>query len=177
MATSDVGTHRNPSVFAPSTMARPRVWQLLLLMEKVCRNGTGEMMIRKAVNAQGGFTLVESVMAVVILGIALGACILSFSMAMRTVNTAANQMAAVHACRTELETLRTYTLTNAATLTSGSHSFTNNLIGTYVVSNVNTWTRIITVSVPYTNHIHTGSVSGKFSTNTLATTLVSTLHP
>jgi len=129
-------------------------------------------MKRKLFNGEGGFTLVESVMAVVILGMALGACILSFSMGMRVVNTAGNQMAALHACRTELENLRTYTLTNAATLNSGSYSFTNNLTGTYVVSNVNTWTKIITVNVPYTNHIH-----GKFSTNTLSTTLVSTLHP
>ncbi len=129
-------------------------------------------MIRKLFNAQGGFTLVESVMAVVILGLALGACILSFSMAMRAVNTAGNQMSALHACRDELENLRTYTLTNASTLNSGSHYFTNNLTGTYVVSNVNTWTKIISVSVPYTNHIH-----GHFSTNTLTTTLVSTLHP
>lgn len=129
-------------------------------------------MIRKLNKAQGGFTLVESVVAVIILGMALGACILSFSMAMQAVDTANNQMAALHACRGELENLRTYTLTNASTLTTGSHVFTNNLPGTYVVSNVNTWTRIITVSVPYTNHIH-----GHFSTNTLATTLVSTLHP
>lgn len=129
-------------------------------------------MIRKLRNEEGGFTLVESVMAVVILGMALGACILSFSMAMRAVNTAGNQMSALHACRGELEGLRTYSVTNASALTSGSHSFTNNLTGTYVVSNVNTWTKIITVSVPYTNHIH-----GKFSTNILATTLVSTLHP
>jgi prepilin-type N-terminal cleavage/methylation domain-containing protein len=50
------------------------------------------MMMRKLFNAEGGFTLVETVMAVVILGIALGACILSFSMAMRTVNIADNQM-------------------------------------------------------------------------------------
>jgi len=129
-------------------------------------------MKRKLFNARGGFTLVESVMAVVILGIALGACILSFSMAMRTVNTAANQMAAVHASRTEIEGLRTNSLTNATCFVSGSHAFTNSLTGTYVVSNVNTWTKIITVSVPYTNHIH-----GKFSTNTLTTALVSTLHP
>ena len=130
-------------------------------------------MTRKRFNAQGGFTLVETVMAVVVLGLALGACVLSFSMAMRTVNTAGNQMAAVHACRTELECLRTYSLTNAASLTSGSgRAFTNNLTGTYSVSNVNAWTKIVTVSVPYTNHIR-----GKFSTNTLATVLVSTLHP
>ncbi len=129
-------------------------------------------MKRKLFNAEGGFTLVESVMAVVILGMALGACILSFSMAMRAVNTAGNQMSALHASRDELENLRTYSLSNAATLTSGTHYFTNNLTGTYVVSNVNTWAKIITVSIPYTNHIH-----GHFSTNTLTTTLVSTLHP
>jgi prepilin-type N-terminal cleavage/methylation domain-containing protein len=130
-------------------------------------------MTRKQFKAEGGFTLVETVISVVILGVALGACILSFSMAMRAVNTAGNQMAAMHACRNEVETLRTYSLTNAATLTSGSaHSFTNNLRGTFVVSNVNTWTKIIVVSVPYTNYVH-----GRFSTNTLTTTLVSTLHP
>lgn len=130
-------------------------------------------MTRKLFNAEGGFTLVESVMSVVILGVALGACILSFSMAMRTVNTAANQMAAVHACRNELECLRTNSLTNSTSpLTVGSHAFTNNLTGTFVVSSLNSYTKLITVSVPYTNHIH-----GKFSTNTLATVLVSTLHP
>ena len=111
-------------------------------------------------------------MAMGILGIALGACVLSFSMAMRAVNTAGNQMSAIHACRSELEYLRTYSLTNGATLTTGTHYFTNNLSGSYVVSSVNTWAKLVTVSVPYTNHIH-----GKFSTNTLVTTLVSTLHP
>jgi prepilin-type N-terminal cleavage/methylation domain-containing protein len=132
------------------------------------------MMMRKQFNGEGGFTLVESVMAVIVLGVALSACILSFSMAMRTVNTAANQMAAVHACRNELECLRTNSLTNSTSPLSvtGSHPFTNNLVGTFVVSNLNTWAKLITVSVPYTNHIH-----GKFSTNTLATTLVTTLHP
>jgi type II secretory pathway pseudopilin PulG len=130
-------------------------------------------MRRKRFNAEGGFTLVEAVMAAMVMGVALGACIMSFSMAMRAVNTAGNQMAALHACRTELEGLRTYTLTNAATLTAGSaHSFTNNLTGTFVVSNLNNWAKLITVSVPYTNHIH-----GRFSTNTLTTVLVSTLHP
>ena len=130
-------------------------------------------MIRKLVNAEGGFTLVESVLAVVILGIALGACILSFSMAMRAVNTAGNQQVALHSARLEMETLRTFSLTNSTSpLTSGSHTFTNGVVGTFVVSNVDTWTKNVTVNVPYLNHIHGGT-----STNTLLTSLVSTLHP
>jgi prepilin-type N-terminal cleavage/methylation domain-containing protein len=130
-------------------------------------------MIRKLVNAEGGFTLVESVLAVVILGIALGACILSFSMAMRAVNTASNQQVALHSARLEMETLRTFSLTNSTSpLTSGSHTFTNGVVGTFVVSNVDTWTKNVTVNGPYLNHIHGGT-----STNTLLTSLVSTLHP
>lgn len=130
-------------------------------------------MTRKQFNGEGGFTLVESVMAVVILGVTLGASIMSFSMAMRAVNTAGNQMASLHAARNEIEGLRTLSLTNASTLTSGSNrGFTNGLTGTYSVSNINNWMKLITVSVPYTNHIH-----GKFSTNTLTTVIVSTLHP
>jgi prepilin-type N-terminal cleavage/methylation domain-containing protein len=130
-------------------------------------------MIRKLVNAEGGFTLVESVLAVVILGIALGACILSFSMAMRAVSTAGNQQVALHSARLELEGLRTYSLTKSTSpLTSGTHSFTNGVVGTFVVSNVDTWTKNVTVNVPYLNHIHGGT-----STNTLLTSLVSTLHP
>ena len=125
-------------------------------------------MIRKLVNAEGGFTLVESVLAVVILGIALGACILSFSMAMRAVNTASNQQVALHSARLEMETLRTFSLTNSTSpLTSGSHTFTNGVVGTFVVSNVDTWTKNVTVNVPYLNHIHGGT-----STNTLLTSLV-----
>jgi prepilin-type N-terminal cleavage/methylation domain-containing protein len=131
------------------------------------------MMTRKLVNAQDGFTLVESVMAVIILGMALGACILSFSMAMQVVNTAGNQQGAMHVARGQMETLRTYSLTNASTLNAGTYAFTNgSFSGHYTISNVDTWTKNITVNVPYLNHIHGGS-----STNTLTTLLTSTLHP
>jgi prepilin-type N-terminal cleavage/methylation domain-containing protein len=131
------------------------------------------MMTRKLVNSQDGFTLVESVMAVVILGMALGACILSFAMGMRIVYTAGNQQIAMHGARAELETLRLYSLTNASTLTAGTHVFTNGTtVGTYVITNLDTWTRNVTVNVPYVNDIHHGT-----TTNTLTTTLTSTLHP
>lgn len=130
-------------------------------------------MIRRFLKVKGGFTLVESVMAVVILGIALGACVLSFSMAMRSVNTAGNQMAALHAARDQLETLRTNRFSSSSNLTAGvTYRFTNTFAGTYVVSDVNSATKNITVNVWYLNRIHRG-----YSTNTLTTSLVSTLHP
>jgi len=129
--------------------------------------------MRLFVKLRGGFTLVESVMAVMILGIALGACVLSFSMAMRSVNTAANQMAALHAARDELETLRTNSFSSSSNLTAGvTRQFTNTFAGTYTVSNVDSATKNVTVSVWYLNRIHHG-----YSTNTLTTSLVSTLHP
>lgn len=130
-------------------------------------------MTRKLLMATGGFTLLESVISVVILGFALGACVLSFSMSMRTVYTAANQQIALHSVRTELETLRNQSLTNSSSLTAGTHSFTNGTIfGTYLVTNIDSCTKNITVSVLYTNKIHGGT-----STNTLMTSLTSTLHP
>ncbi|MGA2220446.1 MAG: type II secretion system protein [Verrucomicrobiia bacterium] len=121
---------------------------------------------------RSGFTLVESVLAVMILGIALGACILSFSMAMRAVNTAGNQMAAVHSCRNALEALRTNSFSSTA-LQLGAGTFSNATIScTYTVTTVDANTKNISVSMPYRNYIH-----GGFSTNTLTTSLVSTLHP
>jgi prepilin-type N-terminal cleavage/methylation domain-containing protein len=126
-------------------------------------------MTRKLFKVKAGFTLVETMLAVMILSIALGACILSFSMAMRTVGTASNQMAALHCARDQVEVLRT----NSFSGVSGSGAFTNgNLYGSYTVSSVNTSTKDITVSVWYLNRIHRG-----YSTNTLTTSMVSTLHP
>jgi len=134
-------------------------------------------MIRTLVKAKGGFTLVESVLAAMILGIAVGACILSFSMSMRAVNTASNQMAALHIARNELETLRTNSFSSAA-LSAGSYVFTNTgAAGTYVVTNIDSNTKNVTVNVPYVNHIRGGcSPNTGYSTNTLVTSLVSTLH-
>ena len=135
---------------------------------------TGEMMTQRLFKAEDGFTLVESVMAVIILGMALGACILSFSMAMRIVNTAGNQQFAMHSARAELETLRTYSLTNSGSpLSSGTHVFTNGaFVGTFTVTNIDTWTKNVAVNVFYTNRIRYF-----IATNTLTTSLTSTLHP
>lgn len=133
----------------------------------------GETITRKLFNAEDGFTLVESVLSAMILGIALGTCIMTFSMAMRAVNASANQMTALHVARNQLETLRTYGLTNTTTLTAGAYVFTNTgVVGSYVVTNINSCTKNVTVNVSYVNHIHGGS-----STITLVTSLTSTLHP
>lgn len=129
-------------------------------------------MTRKLFKATDGFTLVETVMAVMILSIALGACILSFSMAMKTVGTASNQMAALHSARDGLEMLRTNAFSSAKLNPGGPWGFTNTLIGSYTVTNINSSTKNITVNVWYLNRIHRG-----YSTNTLTTSMVSTLHP
>jgi len=134
-------------------------------------------MTRKPCQGEAGFTLVESMLAIVILGVSLGACVISFTMSMQAVKTAANQMAALHSARYELETLRTLSLTNSSSLNSGTHSFTNgSVVGTYTVSNLNSCTRNVTVNVTYMNYIN-HALSNNIATNTLATTLVSTLHP
>ncbi|MCS7048717.1 MAG: type II secretion system GspH family protein [Verrucomicrobiae bacterium] len=119
----------------------------------------------------GGFTLVEVVMAVAILGFVLGACLLSFSMAMRSVGTARNEMMALHHARFELERLRTFAFTNAA-LNAGTYSISNaNYTGNYTVTSVDTHTKDITVRIFYRNHIRGGT-----STNVLTTSMVRVLH-
>jgi prepilin-type N-terminal cleavage/methylation domain-containing protein len=139
--------------------------------------GAGETMTRKPCKGDAGFTLVESMMAIVILGLSLSACVISFTMSMQAVKTAANQMAALHSARYELETLRTLSLTNSSSLNSGTYSFTNgNTIGTYTVSNLNSCTKNVTVNVLYRNYIN-HSITNNIATNSLATTLTSTLHP
>jgi type II secretory pathway pseudopilin PulG len=133
---------------------------------------TGETMTREPFKAKDGFTLVETVLSAMVLGIALGACILSFSMAMRAVNTAGNQMAALHTARDAMESLRTNSFSSSA-LAVGSSTFSNAYFtALYTVSSVDACNKTVAVSVSYLNRIHRGS-----STNTLTTVLCSTLHP
>jgi len=113
---------------------------------------------------------VESVMAVMILGVALGACVLSFSMAMKVVGTSSNQMAALHYARDQMEVLRTNSFDN---LVAGLPviSVPTNFAVSYSVSTVDSATKNITVNVTYLNRIHGGT-----STNTLTSSVTSTLH-
>ena len=82
-------------------------------------------MTRRSFKGEAGFTLVEAMLAIGILAFSLSACVISFTMSMQAVKTGANQMAALHSARYELETLRTLSLTNSTALNAGTHSFTN----------------------------------------------------
>jgi len=116
-------------------------------------------------------------LAIGILGFSLSACVISFTMSMQGVKTASNQMAALHAVRYELESLRTNSLLSSTLLTAGTHSFTNgSTTGTYTVTAVNANTRNVSVYVTYMNYIN-HSITNNIATNTLTTTLTSTLHP
>lgn len=122
-------------------------------------------------NRRAGFTLVEVVMAVAILGFVLGACLLSFSMAMKSVGTARNQMMALHHARFEIERLRTLAFTNAA-LNAGTYPISNaNYAGNYTVTSVDTHTKDVSVRIFYRNFIRGGT-----STNVLTTSMVRVLH-
>ena len=138
-------------------------------------------MTRKLLKTKGGFTLVESLVAVMILGIALGACVLSFSLAMRVSDTSRNQMFALHAARNQLECLRTNSYSSAAlnvgtyqiNPANSSSGFYTNYWGYYTVTaNAYSGVKDITVGICYRNRIR-----GGVSTNTLTTSLSSTLHP
>ena len=128
-----------------------------------------------------GTTLVEAVLAVMVLGIALGACVLSFSMAMKAADTSRNQMFALHAARYELECLRINSY-NSATLNVGtnqintnnwSSGYYTNYWGYYIVTN-NAYAGVkdVTVGICYRNRLR-----GGVSTNILTTSLSNTLHP
>jgi type II secretory pathway pseudopilin PulG len=135
------------------------------------------MKTRRSFKGETGFTLVEAMLAIGILGFSLSACVISFTMSMQAVKTGANQMTALHSARYELETLRTLSLTNASALTAGTYSFTNgSTAGTYTVTNLNSCTKNVAVNVTYMNYIN-HAATGNIATNTLATTLTSTLHP
>ena len=134
-------------------------------------------MIQRRVNRQGAFTIIEVAVATMVFGVAVGACVLSFSMGMRIVNTASNQMDSLQDARSQIEMLRTNHFTSAV-LNAGSYSLSNaNYTGSYVVTNVDSWTKNITVNIVYINRIRGGV--GR-STNTLVTSLTSDLrdlHP
>ena len=128
-----------------------------------------------------GSTIVESVVAVTVLGIALGACVMSFAMAMRASDTSRNQMFALHAARNQLETLRTNSYSNAAlnvgtyqiNTANSSLGFYTNYWGYYTVTaNAYPGVKDITVGICYRNRLR-----GGVSTNTLTTSLSNTLHP
>ena len=129
-------------------------------------------MTRERFKAKGGFTVLEAVLAAMALAIYLGSFILSFSMAMRMVNTAGNQVIAIHTARDALESLRTNSFTSAA-LSAGSHTFSNAYFtAPYTVTSIDACNKTVAVSMPYLNKVRHNA-----STNVLTTVLSSTLHP
>lgn len=133
---------------------------------------SGTNMRQQRVRQRDGFTLIETMIATMVFGVAVGACILSFSLAMRITDTAGKQMDALHDARNQVEMLRTNHFTNVV-FNAGTYIITNaNYSGNYVVSNVDSATKIVTVNITYINRIRGGT-----STNSLITSITSSLHP
>jgi|GEM_PF-1232415 len=128
-----------------------------------------------------GFTLLEAVFSVMVLGIALGACVFSFSMAMNISGASRNQMFALHAARYQLEYLRTLSYTNSKlnvgtypiNTNNSSLGYYTNYWGYYTVAN-NAWpsNKNVTVGICYQNYPRDNIL-----TNTLTTSLSRILHP
>ena len=127
-----------------------------------------------------GFTLVEAVFSVMLLDIALGACLFSFTMAMNMSGASRNKMFALHAARCELERLRTNSYSNAA-LNVGTYTIkTNTYTGYYtnywgyytVTANAYAGVKNITVAICYQNYPR-----DNVATNSLSTSVSQTLHP
>ena len=145
------------------------------------RHSERNTMMSQRWHGERGFTLVEAVFSVMVLGIALGACVLSFSMAMKISDASRNQMFALHAARYELERLRTNSYSSAAlnvgtygiNMNNSSSGYYTNYWGYYTVTaNGYPGVKNITVGICYRNRIR-----GGVSTNILTTSLCSTLHP
>ncbi len=125
----------------------------------------------KSLKRRAGFTLAETMVAVVILGITLGAGVMGYSMAMKTVYTGRNQMAALHYARDEMEGLRTYSFSNSM-LNAGTRTISNSTYtGYYTVTNIDSATKDITLGIYYRNRLRAGN-----STNILITSFTDTIH-
>jgi type II secretory pathway pseudopilin PulG len=138
-------------------------------------------MMSRRWHSERGFTLVEAVLSVMILGIALGACVFSFNMAMNMSGASRNQMFALNAARAQLEYLRTLSYANSAlnvgtygiNTNNASSGYYTNYWGKYTVTaNGYPGVKDITVAICYQNYPR-----DNISTNTLTTSVSKTLHP
>ena len=77
-----------------------------------------------------GFTLVEAVIAIAILGLTLSAFIYSFVQSTRSAEMSNNRIEAIHDARDQMEMLLTYTY-NSAQLSYGTHAVSN---GFYIIT-------------------------------------------
>ncbi len=113
-------------------------------------------------------TLVEVLIALVVIFIGIGGSLMSISFANKTAQSTTNQMLAVHNVREQLEVLRSYAL-NDPLLSAGSHSLTGGQ--SYVVSAVTTNTKSIAMNAVWTNML-----TRALSTTTVTTIFVDALH-
>lgn len=115
-----------------------------------------------------GFTLVEAIVAIVILAVGLGGAALTFNMAMRSVSTNRTQMAAMHFARNQLEQLRVVNWSDAA-LAVGTHIVPNGEFpAVYTVTDAGTDLRDITLFVSWVNDMAQGAISVTPITTTFA---------
>ena len=124
-------------------------------------------------SGKDGFTLVETIIAMVILAVGLGACALTFNMALLSVSNNQNRMAALHFARDELEQLRTLPFTHAALAPGVTYTISDNsYTGSYTVTTVNADLINISLSISWDNAMG----GGMASTEVLTTSLARPLH-
>jgi type II secretory pathway pseudopilin PulG len=125
-------------------------------------------------HGERGFTLLEAVFSVMVLGIALGACVFSFNMAMNMSGASRNQMFALHAARFQLEYLRTLSYTNSALDINTYQINANTPTSGYYTVTANGYPGVkdITVAIRYQNYPREN-----VATNFLTTSVSQILHP
>jgi len=118
-----------------------------------------------------GFTLVETVIAILILALGLGAAAITFNLAMRSVATNRSQMTAMHYSRQELERLRALSFGDPA-LDAGQHTVTaTNYSGSYFVTVVDPDLKNVTMRIDFVHSLTNG-----VSEAVLTTSLSKALH-
>ena len=97
--------------------------------------------------SQAGFSLMETMLAVVLLAMGLGAAAVTYQVSMRWAGTSRAEMTALHQARSRMERIRTLAW-NDPGLTAGTHSFNENgLSGVYTVTDVNSNVKDIEVAL------------------------------
>jgi len=117
------------------------------------------------------FTLLESIIAMALLVLSLGAGLASMTVARRSIATSENRMEALHTARGVLERLRTHPW-NAAALQPGTHSiYTNSFVGFYTVTAQGNKLRDVSIHLDWLNQWGNST-----ETIVLDTTLTSSLR-
>jgi prepilin-type N-terminal cleavage/methylation domain-containing protein len=97
--------------------------------------------------SQAGFTLMETMLSVLLLALGLGAAAVTYQVSMRWAGTSRAEMTALHQARGQMERIRTLTWDNAG-LSAGTYTFSQNgFTGTYAVVDVSTSLKDIEVSL------------------------------